>query len=136
MITHKNAFTPDKFKLGTENDCSGPNFVLRNQLSQLTDPLSDKPFDDENLEMNVAISEQNDTPQCSASFDASKYEHLSDDLIEQRIRKETQSAQENECSLLDLGSDSGNVADELDRSNLRKRRLSETADYNHICSET
>lgn len=130
----KNAFTPDKFKLGKatpgiENDCSGPNFMLQNHLSQLTDNLSNKPFDDDNIEENIAISEQIDSPQCSGSFDASTYEQLSDDLIEERIRKETQAAQENECSSLDLASGVGNVADELDRTNLRKRGLSETVDY-------
>lgn len=129
-----NPFTPNKFKLGkatpgVENDCTGPNFVLQNELSQLTISLSDKPFDHDNFEVNVAISEQIDTPQCSASFDASTFEHLSGDLIEEQIRKETQTAQENECSSLDLGSNSGNIADELDRGNLRKRKLSETVDY-------
>lgn len=130
----KNTFIPHKFKLGIatpgmENDCSGPKFVLENHLSQLTDSLLNKPFDEENLEINNEILDQTDSPQCTSSFDVSTYAHLSDDLIEEYISKETQSAQSNECTALDLGSDVGNIADELDRSNKRKRVLSETGNY-------
>lgn len=122
-------FSPQKFKLGTaspgmENDCSGTHFVLGNHLLELTDALSNEPF-----EMNVANFDEADNPQCSASHDASTYEHLSDDLIEKQIREETQAAKENECTLLDLGSDVGDVADELDRVNRMKRKLSESENY-------
>lgn len=114
----KNAFSLNKFKLGKaspglENDCLGPNFILQNHISHLTDPLLDKPFDNENFEKNLAISEQTDNAQCTSSVDSSLYENLSDELIENQVQKETQASQENACSVLDLGSDLGDFADEL-----------------------
>lgn len=130
----RNTFIPDKFKLGgatpgKENDCSGAHFLLESHLLQLTNPLLNKPFDDDNLEMNDIISLESDMPQCTSSFDASVYENLSDDLIEEQICKDTQAAHDNSCSSLDLGPNMGNVADELDKTNRRKRKISETVDY-------
>lgn len=130
----RSKFIPEKFKLGSptpgaDNDCSGVNFFLENHLSQLTNTLKNKVFDDENIEHINEIAEKNDGSQCFASVDASAYEQVPDDAIENEIVKEIESANANTCSALNLGPNDGNIADQLDRSNRRKRRLSETVNY-------
>lgn len=112
-----------------ENDCTGPNFILENSIQQLTDSLQNKPFDEENIEMNAAILEEENSPQCTGSFDPSTYENIMDDALEQQILGDEQAVRENVCTSLDLGSNVGNIADEVDRVNRRKRRLGDTANY-------
>lgn len=128
------SFIPEKFKLGAptpgeENDCTGAHFLLEKHLPVLTNMQFNKAFDDDNTDNIDEISEMNDSPQCSASIDASTFENIPDDAIEKEIVKETEAASINQCSALNLGTDSGNLADELDRMNRRKRRLSETTNY-------
>lgn len=130
----KSTFVPEKFKLGSptpgqENDCSGPNFLLETYLAEISDPLQSKAFDDENIDQINEILEKNDTSQCYASTDASTYYSIPEQKIEDKINEETGISQDSGCSTLNLGSDDGNVADNLDRINRSKRRLSEDTNY-------
>lgn len=123
-------FIPEKFKLskatsGEENDCSGVNFLLETHLSLLTN----SPFDDENAEKNDELFETSESPQCFAVVDGSEFENLSDDAIEVEIAKETEVASVNQCSSLNLGPNDGNLADEIDRTNRKKRTLSDSANH-------
>lgn len=79
-----------------ENDCTVPNFLLEQHIQQLTNTLSNKPFDDDNIEMNDLISEQSDTSQCTASVDVSTFGHISVNAIEEQISKEIEAASSNE----------------------------------------
>lgn len=111
----RNAFVPEKFKLGSatpgkENDCSGINFFLEKHFSE----LGNINFDDDNADACIV---------------ATAYENVSDDAIEAEIAKEIDVASVNQCSALNLGPDDGNIADELDRMNMRKRRLSQLTNY-------
>lgn len=68
-----------------------------------------------------------DTSQCTSSFDRSTYASTSDALIEMAINDKTTKC--DSCSVLNLGANDGNIAEELDISNSRKRRLSDSSDY-------
>lgn len=127
------AFTPEKFKLGTptpgeENDCTGIHFSLEN-ISNLSDPLNEKTFDEDNIERNELSHEQVDSAQCSSVLDASAYENLNETLINSQIALQTEEAHSSSCSVLNLDPDLGNICDEIDRNTRRKRRLSETDNY-------
>lgn len=133
----RSTFIPEKFKLGKptpgdENDCSGVNFLLEKHLSKLTNTPFNKAFDDDNIETIDQILESSESPQCVSSFDASVFANVPDDAIEEEIQKEIQAASTNQCSYLNLGPEDGNIADELDNLNRRKRKLSETAKYEEV----
>lgn len=119
----RSTFIPEKFKLGSptpglENDCTGPNFFLEHHLSTLTDPLQSVPLDLDEI----------DTPQCSSSQVVDMYQSISDTTIEEKVSEESERSQKSGCSALNLESD-GNIADELDRTQRRKRKLSGTTNY-------
>lgn len=110
----KDTFIPEKFKLGLatpgkENDCTGINFFIENHFTENIN------FDAEDADACVV---------------ADAYENISDDTIEKEIIKETEAASINKCSDLNLGSNDGNIADEIDRTNRRKRRLKYHEDVN------
>lgn len=82
----RNAFTPDKFKLGIptpgkENDCSGPQFFLEKFLSAIALPIQHKTFDSDNFDEIDQSLEQINAPQCTASVDSSIYQSISDDEL-------------------------------------------------------
>lgn len=115
-------FSPDKFKLGSptpggENDCTGGHFVLEQYLAVATSPNSIEAFDADN---------DMDMDHCTATFDASIYQNIDDDTIEKFIEEESLVASKSSCSALDLGANSGNIANEADYVNRKKRPLSET----------
>lgn len=113
----RNAFIPGKFKLGSpspgkENDCSGANFLIEQHFPE---------------SQNTDAGEDTDSCINNAAFD-----HVSDELIEMAIQKEFKAANINQCSSLLLGPEDGNIADEIDRSNGRKRRLSQLTNYEEV----
>lgn len=127
------AFTPEKFKLSEptpagDNDCSGPNFILEEHLLAPSNSFLSKTFDFDNIDENNAIQEQNDSPQCTASFDASAYDNIDDQFIEARIEAENVLSSSSSCSALNLGANSGNIANEADFLISRKRQLNEAAE--------
>lgn len=126
------SFTPEKFKLGSptpgaDNDCTGPHFFIETILPEIMNPTQSKPFDSDNMEEIDFTLEQSESPKCTASFDASMYASISDDEIEERIQQETEIATRSSCTALNLGANSGNIADEVDRIRESKRRWSETS---------
>lgn len=133
----RSAFVPEKFKLGVpspgaENDCSGPNFFIEPHLPVLSQSLQTKAFDEDNIEEINTMLERNDTSQCYSASDPSSYYTIPVDQIESKIREESEISEKAGCSILNLGSDDGNIADEIDRINRRKRRLSESTNYEEI----
>lgn len=124
----RNAFRPDKFKLGSatpgkENDCSGPHFFLEQFLSAIAMPVQQEILNSDNFdEINQSL-EQINVPQCTASVDSSTYQSISDDKIEEVIQHETIAAAGSSCTTVNLGANAGNIAFELDRENRIKKRL-------------
>lgn len=133
-IDYMNSFVPNHFKLGSPtpgaaNDCTGSHFLIEPHLPELSDPLQQRPFDLDNLDYNYDSLMQDDSAQCTSSVDQSSYASMSDASINTEINEERTLAQSDSCSSLNLGADDGNIAEELDTSNSRKRRLSDTHDY-------
>lgn len=64
-----------------------------------------------------------------ASDHASVYENLPDDKIEEVIEHQSQIASTSSCTAINLPVNSGNVADEADRMNQRKRLQNPTLNY-------
>lgn len=129
-----NSFAPEKFKLGSltpgmENDCSGAQFFLDQFISEIATPIQQKAFDSDNFDEIDHSLEQTNAPQCTASVDSSAYQNISDDAIEEIIQHQSTIAAESTCTALNLGVNAGNIAYELDRTNKRKRRLSESVDH-------
>lgn len=123
------AFVPEKFKLGiaspgAENDCSGSAFFLESYLARLSDPLRGEPVDSNN---EYSTAEMCDT-QCSSADSVSTYQTVSESLVNDIIDNDRAVAGNNQCSASNLAATEGNIADEIDRTNRRKRRLSETED--------
>lgn len=126
-------FSPEKFKLGAptpggENDCSGAYFFLDQHLFASTSSNLNKAFDADNIDDNNSILDEINSPHCTSSFDASVYQNIDDNVIDAIIEEEALTATKSSCSSLNLGADSGNIANEADNLKKRKRRLSETAE--------
>lgn len=133
-VDYMAAFVPNHFKLGlptpgAPNDCTGPHFVIEPHLPDISDPLQQHPFDLDNLDYNDDSLMQDDSSQCTSSVDSSAYDSASSAAINAEIDVESSLTQSDSCSALNLGADDGNIAEELDSSNNRKRRLSDTHDY-------
>lgn len=128
------AFVPNQFKLGlptpgSTNDCTGTHFILEPHLSDLSDPLQQRPFDSDNQDAIDQSLMEVDNAQCTSSTDLSAYASTSVGAIEMEIQSENILAQDDSCSSLQLGANDGNLAEALDISNNRKRSLSDTTDY-------
>lgn len=133
-VVSTNGFVPEHFKLGAptpgaENDCTGPHFIIERLLPNISNPFEVSPFDSDNFDSNFDSLMQDDSAQCSTSTDLSTYASTSVAALNAEIDKEHTLAQSDTCSALNLGSDDGNIGEELEVSNSRKRRLSETTDY-------
>lgn len=98
---------------GKENDCSGSNFLIELHFPEL--PIADHGEDDTDSCINVAA-----------------FENVPDESIEMEIQREFNAANINQCSFLLLGPDDGNIANEIDRSNTRKRRLSQSTSFEEV----
>lgn len=128
------SFVPNHFKLGlptpgATNDCTGANFMIESHLTNISDPLQQHPFYLDNLEDNLHSLMREDSSQCTSSVDRSTYASTSAASIEMEISGENTLSQTDSCSSMNLGGNDGNNAEDLDTSNSRKRRLSDTNDY-------
>lgn len=92
-------------------------------------PIQQKAFDSDNLDEINDLHQQNDAPQCTSSLDTSVYHDLPDDEIEEFIEQQSTVASKSSCAALNLGVNAGNIAEDLDKTNRKKRRLSETTNY-------
>lgn len=125
-------FLPEHFKLGSatpgeNNDCTGAHFYLEQFLLQLPNiPLN---VDSCNVEETDILITQSDLPQCTSTIDASFYNYISDDAIEQLVQQEISSAEESICTDLQLGANTGIVADQIERITTRKRQRSPEMNY-------
>lgn len=129
-----NTFVPEHFKLGTPtpgaiNDCTGPHFIIEPHLPEISNALEVSPFDSETMDSNQRSLMQDDGSQCTRSIDLSAYASTSTANINNEINRENSLAQSDTCTSLNLGADDGNIGEELDTANRRKRRLSDTHDY-------
>lgn len=122
-----NGFLPEKIKLGqrspnAENDCSGANYILEDHIVDVTTSIVSG-------HIYASNNNQDQQPSCSSRIDTTEYYSVSEDLILQSIQKISKSTQTDACTSLQLYPDGGDVAATIDRSNLRKRRLSPDIDY-------
>lgn len=127
-------FLPEKIKLGqrtpnAENDCTGPKYILEKYITDVTTSIVSNHVYSSNME----IMEDTQEPSCSSGIDRTEYYSVSEDLVSQSLHKETKSTQTDACTPLQLYPNGGDVAATIDRSNLRKSRIS--ADPNVDYSE-
>lgn len=122
-------FIPEKFKLGkptpgTENDCSGTHFILEDRLQQVLPSFISSP---EHLRNDVS----NFDDSCVSTSTAMNEDLFSSHSmsIENYVVNANAEAATDTCTSLQLYPDSGNLAEELDHGNVRKRRLSNEDDY-------
>jgi hypothetical protein len=122
------AFVPEKFRLGkktpgSENDCTGRAFFLEERIINVL-PV----YHDVRCESQLDNSQHIFT-ECSSSIQTSDNRSIVVELLHQEIQTELTAAEHDSCTKLLLAPDSGNIRQELDSSNARKRRISDVHDY-------
>lgn len=126
-------FLPEKFKIGfptpgKPNDCSGPYFILEDNILTAIQPvLTHSVCEDDYDDLNGASCSKE--PDCTSSIDQSDYSQISIQGIEDAIHSAELDSTSNACTPLLLYPDGGNVAETIDRENTRKRHISLDADY-------
>lgn len=123
-------FLPEKFKLGSlspgkENDCSGPHFILEENILDATPLVHSRiisDFDD------LDVVSNSDQLQCTSSIEISDYSQLTADTIEHAIDLANQTSQNDACAPLLLYPDGGNILQTVTHANNRKRHMSSVAD--------
>lgn len=122
-------FLPEKFKLGSltpgkANDCSGPHFILEDNILEAT-PLVHSSIISEFDDLDSA----SDQPQCTSTIDISEYSQLSADSIVHAIDLANKTSQNDACTSMLLYPDGGNILQTVINANNRKRHISSAPDY-------
>lgn len=126
-------FLPEKYKLGkptpsNENDCSGPNFLLEESiLNAIPTVISQGMYLDDYDDQNGACSSSAQT--CTSSIDEVNYVQITSSGIANAIEMANKSSGSNTCSPLNLNSYGGNIVQQLEQDNTRKRHMGVEADY-------
>lgn len=128
-------FAPHMFKLGNPtpgaaNDCTGPHFVLEDNILEATGPVSDHFSypDDNDHEFDESCSSQNQ-PTCSSSIHTSDYTQTTSYSIAKSVHDLNISSTANACMSLMLSPDGGNDATIIDQDTRRKRKIGVDTDY-------
>lgn len=122
---------PEKYKLGNpspgaQNDCSGPNFILEDNILQaIPSVISSGMYSDDYDDLNGACSTQN----CTSSIDAVNYFQTTSQGVEEAVEMANKSSSNNICTPLNLNPDGGNLVQELDQENSRKKIMGVETDY-------
>lgn len=123
-------FIPEKFKLGnptpgSDNDCSGSHFIFEDRIQEIL-PSVITSVDIENSDAhNVEIMDDS----CTTSIRHADYYLATQQSIENYITNANIETERDGCTLQQLYPDSGNLAEEVDNANRRKRHLSIETDY-------
>lgn len=126
-------FLPDKFKIGfptpgKKNDCSGPYFILEDNILQAIQPVHIHSISQDDYDDSNGASCSNEV-ECYSSIDQTDYSQLSAQGIEDAIHSANLTSTSSSCTSLLLYPDGGNVAQTLARENSRKRHVSADVDY-------
>lgn len=118
-------FLPEKFKLGkptpnSENDCSGPNFIFEDHLTEL------QVNQIENIGDNMYDSCASQA-ECTTSIPISAYSQISSQSVQQSLDTLNVSSTSNMCTNLMLAPDSSSFA--IEHENKRKRSIGGDIDY-------
>lgn len=125
-------FIPEKFKIGLPtpgkpNDCSGPHFILEDNLLSAIPPVLTHSFSDDYDDLTGASCSAQ--PECFSSIEPSDYNQITEQGIEQALHNANSSAANNICTPLLLYPDGGEVLQTIVNDNNRKRHMSSDADY-------
>lgn len=146
-------FLPEMFKLGNptpgaENDCTGPHFILEENILEATSLLPSNTqssyIDDNELDQSCSNENQPRTtcddqltpgcsgepqPICTSSIPQLDYSHTTTSSILQTIEQLNASSITNTCTSLLLHPDGDRDAAIIERENNRKRTIGDGADY-------
>lgn len=156
-----NGFLPEAFKLGSptpgeENDCTGPHYVLEDNILEATDRVNanfsyaddfDTEFENScpsetQPTCTNSIFRSNDVgnefgescssptqPTCSSSISQSEYSQTTSRSVAQSLHQLNVSSAANVCTNLMLSPDASENAATIDQANKRKRSISVDTDY-------
>lgn len=116
-------FIPEKFKLGTktpnsENDCSGVHIIIEDHIDELMAAVNTHLTQPAEYDTNDASAPE---PTCSSSMERTNYYSISEDRLTTAISKALDKAMADKvCTLQNNILDGGEVAEKVDRSNIRK----------------
>lgn len=126
-------FIPEKFKIGIptpgrKNDCSGPYFIIEDNILQAVQPVPIHSVSQDNYDDLNEVSCPNE-PECSSSIDQTDYRRLSSQGVKNAIHGANLTSTSSSCTSSLLYPDGGNVAEAIFRENSRKRHTSADIDY-------
>lgn len=142
-------FLPEMFKLGkptpgAENDCTGPHFILEDNIPEMTPPASytTSYLDDTESAFDQTCESQPVCPRllepgcstetqidCSSSIPRSDYTQTTGYTVLKSIDMLNKSSTANTCTALLLNPNGDQDATIIERENNRKRAISDDADY-------
>lgn len=124
-------FLPEKFKLGnptpgSENDCGGPHFILKDHILDTIAPVNEQSaylddFDD--------IDGAGCSNQCTSTIEPTDLSLMSKDLLNQAFNDANVAARNDVCTSSLTFPDGGNTGMEVVHENQRKRHISDEQDY-------
>lgn len=123
-------FVPEKFKIGKptpglENDCSGAYFIFEDRIQEILPNFISSVDIDVNDEHDIDSLDNT----CTSSIRPAHYDLATDEQIEKVLTAANAESSTNQCTMQQLYPDGGNLAEEVDHGNRRKRRLSSEKDY-------
>lgn len=132
----KFGFLPEMFKLGDptpgkENDCTGPRFILEDNIFESTSATIDLEENNDEFEYQ-SCSGQSQSQQasgCSSSIPPSEYSQITVQSLATCVAQLNATSTTNECTNLLLNPDEDDTIIELEQANKRKRSISVDTDY-------
>lgn len=124
-------FLPQKFKLGnptpsSENDCTGPNFVLKDRILDIIGPVNEQtPYADDFDDIDGASCSN----QCTTSIQRTDFELIGRENIGQAVTAANETSRRDICTNLMLNPDGANTAMIVGHENQRKRHISDEHDH-------
>lgn len=128
-------FLPESFKFGQPspgkpNYCSGTNFILEDNILQaIPSVISSGMYSDDYDDLNGACSSS--VQNCTSSIDVVEYSQVTTQQLENAVEKAQQKSRDNICNSLNLNPNSGNLMEEIERENNRKRVMGVETDYSN-----
>lgn len=129
-----NGFIPEKFKLGKPtpaevNDCSGGHFILEDHLLEVTNPIQNVGYAEEDEDILEQTELNDDTAQCSTGQTSSLYFSSRTSRISEEVSRIMIAAESDQCNALNLNPNGASTSNQMSTENQRKRRISGEADY-------
>lgn len=127
-------FVAEKFKLGMptpakENDCSGAHFILEDHLLEVTNPIQNIGYAQEDDEIAEQTKLADNTAQCSVSQTSSLYFSSRTSRISEEVSRIMNVVESDQCNVLNLNPDGASTSNQMSSENQRKRKISGETDY-------